>query len=616
MGKDKKIEVTFLPSGKKVTFYNKSISLKEAIKRAGINFPFPCGGKGLCGKCRVKITGKVNPPTAKEKETISHWLEKGYRLACQTTIKENVEVEIPVSSLISTLQILTEDSGEIPKVDPFIQKVYLPTSPPTLENQISDISRIKEQLKERGFNDLKVELDLIRKIPSILRKSKFKVTAVLNGKEIITVEKGDTRGEKFGLAFDIGTTTIVGTLIDLDTGDRVANKAILNPQIPYGDDVISRISYLQTNPKGLRELQKKIVGGINEIIQHLTETNGIRKDNIYEAIFLGNTVMQHFLAGINPLNLALYPYVPVVQESISIKSSRLGIKINPGTRVYIFPSIAAFVGGDTVGVILATGLHQVDKKIRLAVDIGTNGEIVISRNGKLVVASTAAGPAFEGARISQGMWAQKGAIEKVKLKEGEVMVEVIGGGEPQGICGSGLVDAVSELYREGIIDNSGRIKPRKEQSKLWQGRIKEENQNSKFILVERKDDVPIFISQKDIREFQLAKAAICAGIKILLKTLGIKEDEVEEVLIAGAFGNYINLQSAYRVGLFPFFPAAEVKAIGNAASMGAIKALICRACRHEAERIPSLAHYVELAAQPDFQNILAESLFLGKVSPV
>jgi len=214
------------------------------------------------------------------------------------------------------------------------------------------------------------------------------------------------------------------------------------------------------------------------------------------------------------------------------------------------------------------------------------------------------------------MWAQKGAIEKVKLKEGEVMVEVIGGGEPQGICGSGLVDAVSELYREGIIDNSGRIKPRKEQSKLWQGRIKEENQNSKFILVERKDDVPIFISQKDIREFQLAKAAICAGIKILLKTLGIKEDEVEEVLIAGAFGNYINLQSAYRVGLFPFFPAAEVKAIGNAASMGAIKALICRACRHEAERIPSLAHYVELAAQPDFQNILAESLFLGKVSPV
>ncbi|MCD6257943.1 DUF4445 domain-containing protein [Candidatus Aerophobetes bacterium] len=609
--KKKNLQVSFLPSGKKVTF-QKAISLREAIIKAKIDFSFPCGGNGLCGKCKVKVKGNTNPPSLKEKETIPEWLEKGYRLACQTILYGNAEVEIPVSSLISTLRILTEGSEEKFKVDPFVQKIYLSLPPPTLKDQISDVARIKRELRKKGFDQLKIDLRLIKKVPFILRESQFKTTVVLNNKEIINLEEGDTRGKNFGLAFDIGTTTVVGSLIDLDTGNRIATKAILNPQTIYGDDVISRVSYLQNNSKGLLNLQRKIVGGINEIVDYLVNSTGVKRKNIYEITLVGNTVMQHLLSGVNPLNLALYPYVPVTQDPINLKSYRLGIKINPLANIYVFPNIAAFVGGDTVGVILATEMHKINNKTKLAIDIGTNGEIVLSHEGKLVAASTAAGPAFEGSRISHGMWAQDGAIEKVRLKDGEVIIDVIGGGRPTGICGSGLIDSISEFYKEGIIDRSGRIKPVKEQSRLWRNRIVEDEEGGRFILWEDGEKSSIFISQKDIREFQLAKAAIYTGIKILLDKLEVKRENVEEVLIAGAFGNYINLESAYNVGLLPKFPNSKVKNVGNAAILGAIKALISRKSRQEAEEIPHLVHYVELAATTNFQDVLTDSIFLGE----
>ena len=609
--KKKNLQISFLPSGKKITF-QKAISLREAIIKAKIDFSFPCGGNGLCGKCKVKVKGNTNPPSLKEKETIPEWLEKGYRLACQTILYGNAEVEIPVSSLISTLRILTEGSEEKFKVDPFVQKIYLSLPPPTLKDQISDVARIKRELRKKGFDQLKIDLRLIKKVPFILRESQFKTTVVLNNKEIINLEEGDTRGKNFGLAFDIGTTTVVGSLIDLDTGNRIATKAILNPQTIYGDDVISRVSYLQNNSKGLLNLQRKIVGGINEIVDYLVNSTSVKRENIYEITLVGNTVMQHLLSGVNPLNLALYPYVPVTQDPINLKSYRLGLKINPLANIYVFPNIAAFVGGDTVGVILATEMHKINNKTKLAIDIGTNGEIVLSHEGKLVAASTAAGPAFEGSRISHGMWAQDGAIEKARLKDGEVIIDVIGGGRPTGICGSGLIDAISEFYKEGIIDRSGRIKPVKEQSRLWRNRIVEDEEGGRFILWEDGEKSSIFISQKDIREFQLAKAAIYTGIKILLDKLEVKRENVEEVLIAGAFGNYINLESAYNVGLLPKFPNSKVKNVGNAAILGAIKALLSKKSRQEAEKIPHLVRYVELAATTNFQDVLTDSIFLGE----
>ena len=613
--KDKMIEITFLPEGRKV-ISSPPASLKEAILKSKADFLFPCGGKGICGKCKVKIKGKANPPTQKEKENLSFKeLKQGYRLACQVILQNSAEVEIPTSSLISTLQILTVNSKESFKIKPSVKKIYLPLTPPTLKDQIPDVSRIKKELEKMGLKGLKMDIDVVKKVPFILRKSDFKVTAVVDNKEIITLAKGDTRGKNFGVALDVGTTTLVGGLIDLDTGEKVSTAALINPQNVHGYDVISRISYIQQKKsKGLKELQKRVVAGINEVIDMLVKKSKVKRDNIYQLTLAGNTVMQHLLAGINPLNLALYPYVPVLQDAIYIKSSTLGIKINPSATTYIFPSIASFVGGDTVGLILSTGLHRMRNKIRLAVDIGTNGEIVLSCKGGLVATSTAAGPAFEGVKISQGMLARKGAIEKVRLKEGEVSVGVVGNGEAEGICGSGLIDAVSELYREGIIDESGRIKPLKEQRKLWRDRIIEERGESKFLLAEVKRKPSIFITQRDIREFQIAKAAISTGIKVLLKASGIEKDRVEELLIAGGFGSYINVQNAYRVGLFPVFPQAKVKIVGNAALMGAIKALLSEDSRQEAEKIPSLVRCIELATRSDFQDILLESIPFSTIS--
>lgn len=606
-----KIKVAFLPSGKEVNFYRPT-SLKEAINKAEIDFPFPCGGKGKCGKCRVKIKGNLNPPTSQEKKIIPDALSDGYRLACQSILQGDAEVEIPVSSLVSDLKFLTEDTEEEIKANSSIKKIYLHLSNPTLEDQASDITRIRRELKREGLNQLKVGLDVAKKVPSILRKGDFKVTLVLDNNELVTLEEGDTRGDNFGLALDVGTTTLAGTLVDLDTGKRMAGKTMLNPQINYGDDVVSRVSYLQENKGGLRELQNRVLRGINKIIEDLIKETGIQRENIYQATVVGNTVMQHLLTGLNPLHVALYPYVPVIQDSIYTQSSSIGIKINPLGRVFVFPNIAAFVGGDTVGVILSTGMHRINKKIRLTIDIGTNGEIVLSHKGKLMAASTAAGPAFEGARISQGMWAQEGAIEKVRLENGEVIVQIIGDGEPRGICGSGLIDAISELYRVGVVDESGRIKPPGEQSGLWAERIVQNGDNSKFILAAKDNQHQVCLTQRDIREFQLAKAAICTGVKMLLSTAKVKKEEVEEVLLAGAFGNYVNIENAYRVGLLPFFPRAEVRNVGNAAGMGAVRVLLSQDQCQEAEKIPSLVQYVELAADPNFQNLLSDSIFLGR----
>lgn len=607
-----KINITLLPSGRRVTSF-KSTNLKNIISEANLSFSFPCGGEGVCGKCKVKIKGDVNPPTHREKELIPGELLRGYRLACQVILKGDTQVEIPRSSLVSTLQILTTDSGEGLEVKPSIKKIFLSLDPPSLKDQTSDISRIKRGLKKMGYGWVKVDLDVVRRVPFILRESDFKVSCVLDKKRLITVEKGDTRGKNFAMAFDIGTTTVVGSLIDLDTGERVATEAVLNPQNIYGFDVISRISYIQKKgSKGLVELQKSIINGVNKLIGSLLKKTKIKKDNVYKLNLVGNTVMQHLFAGINPVNLSLHPYVSVIQDAICIKSSKLNIKINPSARLFMFPNIAAFVGGDTVGLILSTALHRTVDKVRLAVDVGTNGEIVLSQGGRLVATSTAAGPAFEGVRISQGMLAKEGAIEKVQLKEGEVLTEVIGNSEAKGICGSGLIDAVSELYREGIVDRSGRIKANSEQKKVWANRIVEEKGGRRFMLLKGKST--IFISQRDIREFQLAKAAICTGIKVLLNKLGVDKEKVQEFLIAGAFGNYINLHSAYRLGLFPIFPQAQVRTVGNAASLGAIKSLLSQNAQQEIKKIPSIVHHVELATSPDFQRILSESMFLEQVN--
>lgn len=613
--KKRKVAVTFCPGEKRI-LASIGTNLREVIIKTAIGMNFPCGGKGVCGKCKVKITkGMVSPPTSLEKKHLSS-LGKGVRLACQTVIKGDVRLDFYPLSLTSFPQILIKGVSDKIKIKPDIKKIYLSLPLPQLKDQIDDVSRIKRELRKKGIYGVSIELALIRELVGVIREGNFKVTTILASKKILGVEKGDTRGRNFGVAFDIGTTTVVGILLDLDTGEEIATDALLNPQVSFGDDVVSRVNFIQSHQGGLRILQKEIIGAINEIIEKLRRKGKVKRANIYKATFVGNTVMQHFLLGINPLNLALYPYVPVVCDSVKIKALSLGIRINPYGQVYVFPNIAAFIGGDTVGVILATFLFEKkNRKIRLVIDIGTNGEIVLSKEDRLLCASTAAGPAFEGARISQGMRAEKGAIEKVKFKRGKVEISVIRGGRARGICGSGLIDASNELLKEGIIDSSGYIRSAGNKKDIWKDRIIKQGKNNSFVLSEKEESeggIPVIITQRDIRELQLAKAAIYAGINILLEKLAVKRDEVDEVLLAGAFGSYINPDNAYLIGLIPFFPKAKIFSVGNAAGLGAVMALMSSKIIEKVEKIPRIVEYIELAASPCFQDKLVEGMGFGK----
>ncbi len=612
--KDNNVRVVFQPEKKEILTPIKT-PLKEAIKKAGIKVNFPCGGKGICGKCKVKVKGRLSPLTAVEKKHLQP-VENDIRLACQVAIEGNIEVEVSLLSLSSFPKILTERINRKIIIKPFVRKIYLSLLPPSLKDQSADLSRLERYLKNRGVTHPLTDLDLIKELPGVMREGDFKLTAVLEKQRLLAVEKGDTRGKNFGMAFDIGTTTVVGILIDLDTGEEVATDALLNPQASFGEDVVSRINFLQSHAEGLKILQKRIIGAINRIIQRLRRRGKVQKENIYLATFVGNTAMQHLLLGVNPTNLALYPYIPVVHRAMKLKAADLEIKINRQGSLYFFPNIAAFVGGDTVAVILATSLFDENsQKVRLAIDIGTNGEIVLAKGKKLVCASTAAGPAFEGARISQGMRAERGAIEKVRFEEGEIEVGVIGGGRARGICGSGLIDASSQLLKEKIIDDSGRLKPSSKAKEKWSDRIIRKNGHYGFLLLEKEktqNGIPIVLTQKDIRELQLAKGAICSGIKILLTSLGVERDEVGEVLLAGAFGSYINPESAHLIGLIPAFPKAKVKSVGNAASLGAIMALVSEKHRKQAEKISQGVDYVELASYPNFPDILTQAMRFGK----
>ncbi len=608
----RKVSLHF-PSWQKTILVASGTSLKEALETAEIQIRFPCGGKGICGKCKIRIRGKVSAPSPAEQKHLPH-PEQGWRLACQTLIEGECWVQVHPLSLVSFPKILTSRIDRTIITNPRIRKVHLSLPLPTLEDQVDDLSRVERSLGEQGIFALASDLELIRKIPLFIRKADLKLTAVVSNGKLFELEGGDTRGKSFGVAFDIGTTTIVGILVDLDTGQELAANGVLNPQISYGEDIVTRVSFIQSHPNGLKVLQKEVIQAINQIIKSLCGKTKVKTENIYEATFVGNTVMHHFLLGINPLNLAIYPYVPAIKRAIRLESSELGIAINQRGGLLIFPNVAAFVGGDTVGVILATSLFsRRDRKLRLAIDIGTNGEIILAQDGRIVCASSAAGPAFEGARISRGMRAEKGAIERVRLREGRVEVGVIAGGRPRGICGSGLVDAVSELSREKIIDSSGRIlvPPVK---KIWNRRVIKTEGSSGFVLASEKEsagEFPIVLTQNDIRELQLGKGAIRAGIQILLRKLGLQEEGVDEVLLAGAFGSNIDPRSAQNIGLLPTSPGVKVSSVGNAASLGAIMALLSQESWREAEEISRNVEYVELAASPDFQDALAEGMRIG-----
>lgn len=606
-------KVTFEPDGKTVTIEEGKI-IAEAVAAGEINIHIdaPCGGEGLCGKCKVIVDAQdLEPLTEAEEKFLSEEeLDEGYRLACQLPVTCDMTVTIPEDLRLAESKILSDGMEQEVKLHPNIFKVYAELSEQTLDNQIADLTSLQVAL---GLEELTAELDVMRKLPSVIRDSKFKVTAVLDGNRLIDIEPGDTSDKKYGLAVDIGTTTVVCTVVDLNTGSDIGVASALNNQAVHGADVISRINYSAENENGLTDLRDRVVQVINQLSEYACTEAGISLENVYEVSLVGNTTMTHLFLAIPVRNLAVMPYVGVVSDPVETTASHLGIKVNPNANVYVLPNIAGFVGADTVGVILAADLHK-SEDIKLAIDIGTNGEVVLGSKDRLVTCSCAAGPALEGAMLTHGMRAAPGAIERVKLND-KPECQVIKGGKPIGICGSGIIDVVAEMVRVGIIDETGRMMDADDLGDKVSPEMKEylgnNDEYGPHLVLSKSDGREVVITQKDVRQVQLAKGAIMAGIKILIKTLGVKVEDISEVLLAGAFGNYIQRESAIRLGLIPDFPLEKVKFIGNAAAGGAKMALMSREARKTSKQISKKTEYIELAVDMNFQNEFVEAMMFG-----
>ncbi|EHQ89061.1 ASKHA domain-containing protein [Desulfosporosinus youngiae] len=601
------VDVTFLPSSQKVSVPQGSTILQAAIE-AGVRVESTCGGKGTCGKCKVQLSMKHLSPISKvETRFLSAMeLEEGFVLACQRELHTNTVVKVQEQKEVLSRKTDLKSTKEKVALALSLSKHFLSLTPPGVEDQTPDWERVTNALP---FRDIPFDRSLAATLPSVLRRENFRVTVVLDHREIVSIEPGDTRSRSFGLAIDIGTTTVVAYLLDLNQGIVLGNAAVTNPQAVFGADVISRITHAASNPNGLLQLQEKVIGGLNHLIGDLCQKYGVKAEEIYQATVVGNTTMSHLFLGIDPTYLAPAPFIPVFCQPVEIKAKELGLKILAAGKVFVLPNVAGYVGSDTIGAALAVKIDQLSG-ITLVIDIGTNGEMILAGKGKLFTCSTAAGPAFEGAEIKFGMRAAEGAIEGVRIRE-DVELKIIADARPRGICGSGLIDAIAEMARVGILDKSGRMAGTPTVLEQLSPKLRARIRGKEFVLVwagETEMGEDIVLTQKDIRELQLAKAAIMAGVRILLKEMDVEMNEIQQVLLAGAFGNFIKKESALGIGLLPKLPPERISAIGNAAGDGAKMALLSVEERERAKKIALQAEHIELSNKKEFQDQFIKSL--------
>jgi uncharacterized 2Fe-2S/4Fe-4S cluster protein (DUF4445 family) len=608
------VTVTFAPGARAAVPVG--TTLLRAAQQVGAEIVATCGARGRCRSCRVQITGGAVPPAtlADRVQLGDEALRERYRLACQTEAWTDLDILVAPIFEETSFQILADTQGLRSAagfvLDSGVHKTFVRAAPPADEaHPESDLEAV---LRPLGLDAADVSLDALRRLPALLRADGGGLTVALFDRRVLGIEGGDTRAEAFGIAIDIGTTTVVAYLVDLATGTVAAHTAGLNPQAAFGGDLMSRIAFAQEGAGNVRQLHTRIIQMLNGQIDEVCARAEIGRDRIYKVVVVGNTVMHHLFLGIDPTHVGQAPYAPSVRRSVRVAASEVGLRLSPSTPVFLLPIVAGFVGADALAMVLSTRLYE-SAETRIAVDIGTNGEMVIAAPGGLLACSAPAGPALEGAQLQCGMRAAAGAIDQVHI-EHDVRYHVIGAVPPQGICGSAILDLIAGLLEAGVLDASGRLHPEPPASAPEAVRrrvITQPDGLTAFVLAAAAESAggrDIVLTQADIRQVQLAKGAIRSGIAMLQRLTGTPDDGLAGLMLAGGFGNYLNVQSAIRAGLIPRLPEARVAYVGNAAGLGAQLALVSETERRRADELAGRIQHVSLATHPDFQDVFLRAL--------
>jgi uncharacterized 2Fe-2S/4Fe-4S cluster protein (DUF4445 family) len=569
----------------------------DAASWNGVAIDSTCGGHGTCKKCKVRIEdGEVPVSTVDPRAFSPDELRDGWRLACRAPAQSDLVVHVP--PLQTRPKAALVGVGRHVILRPAVQKRHLVMEEPSLEDQRSDVQRVLDALDDL---EPRVDLGVVRTLGKILREAHFDVTAVVCDEVLVAVEPGDTTTRRFAIAFDLGTTTVVATLLDLETGTPAAVRSMLNRQQPYGADVISRVSATMLDENALSALEARAHETLEQLTREVCEEAEVDPAEVYEIVVCGNVTMTQLALGIDPEPLSMAPFIVAAHDLPPAIAADFGVKVHPRAPAVVFPSLGAYVGGDIVAGMLASGLVR-DKRLRLFIDVGTNSEIALGSHERVLATAAPAGPAFEAAQIRCGMRAAEGAIEGVKIADDVIDLQVIGDVAPVGICGSGLVDCVAELVGAGLLDHSGRFVPDETAAEIaprLADRLTKVGEERVFVLADN-----VYLSQRDVRELQFAKASIATGWNILMREFGVEPEDVSQVLLAGSFGAYLSPASAVRIGLVP----PRIVSAGNVASEGAKMAALSVRERAEARSLIHEVEYVELSGREDFNDMFVDQL--------
>ena len=615
--------IRFLPADRSVHVAD-GTSIAEAAQKADVFITNLCGGEGVCGKCRVQVTkGRAHAEEHAKGFFSQDQIMKGYVLACQTRIHDDLEIIIPAESRLDASKIMTGGESQATaelELNPLVKKFYLALAAPTMEDNVPDVERIARELrKELGWHTFDIPLDCLQDLSTKLRENDWKVTVTVarhgENYRILRIEPFDTAQSHYGLAVDVGTTTVVAQLLNLNTGEVLDVEGCHNKQASFGEDVISRVIFA-CGKGGIDPVQQAVVKNINTLIARLVKKREISREEIDIIVAAGNTTMSHLLMGLTPCSIRLDPYVPTADEFPQIRASEIGIHINPRGILEVMPCVASYVGGDIVAGVLASGISE-NEAVKCLIDIGTNGEIAIGNQDWLVCCSASAGPAFEGGGTRCGMRATDGAIEKVAIRDGELHYETIGGKKPRGICGSGLIDCIYELVRNNIIGQDGKFDRQREDA-----RLNIEDGIPEYIIAyahETETAAHVVITESDIDNLIKSKGAVFAAIKSLMDYIGLGFDTIDTLYVAGGFGSFLNIPKSVAIGLLPDIPLEKIKFIGNSSLTGARACLLSADAFETCLNISRSMTNIELSTHQPFTDEYIAALFLphtdGKLFP-